>query len=216
MESTLSQNSASASGGGIANGGDLYVVNSTISGGYANTSGGGISNFHTAFLYNTSVIGNDADHDRDENGGIGGGIYNSSQFTAVNSLIAGNTIGNTPIYDDCDGIVQVYGWNLFGEIAGCTFTGNGAAARGLVSLNTIGPLQDNGGPTLTHALLPGSEAIDSTYTQGCIDQNGTLLTTDQRGAPRVVTAIFGNPRRCDVGAFEYGAIVDLIFKDDFE
>jgi CSLREA domain-containing protein len=220
VASTLSQNWASDSGGGIENAGYLYVVSSTISGGYANKNGGGIGNSYAAFLYNTTVVGNDADHDRDENGGIGGGVYNPfAQFVAVNSLIASNTIGNTPIYDDCDGIVQVYGWNLFGEIAGCTFTGNGATARGLVSLNTIGPLQDNGGPTPTHALLPGSEAIDSTYTQGCIDQNGAPLATDQRGAPRVVTAIFGNPRRCDVGAFEFGAtppVEDLIFKNGFE
>jgi CSLREA domain-containing protein len=214
VASTLSENWASDSGGGIENAGYLYVVSSTISSDYANKNGGGIGNSYAAFLYNTSVIGNDADHDRDENGGIGGGVYigSFSQFTAVNSLIAANTVGNTPIYDDCDGIVQVYGWNLFGEIAGCTFTGNGAAAFGLVSLNTIGPLQDNGGPTPTHALLPGSEAIDSTTLQGCVDQNVAPLTTDQRGAPRVAGA------QCDVGAFEYGATPpsDLIFKNGFD
>ena len=66
-----------------------------------------------------------------------------------------------------------------------------------MSLNTIGPLQNNGGPTLTHALLPGSEAIDSTYPSGCGDQIGAPLTTDQRGFSRPVGAA------CDVGAFEY-------------
>ena len=221
LASTLSRNSANDSGGGIENAGYLYVVSSTISGGYANKNGGGIGNSCAAFLYNTSVIDNDADHDRDESGGIGGGIYTGAfaQFTTFNSLIAANTLFNAPIYDDCNGIVQAYGWNLFGEIASCTFTGNGAAAHGLVSLNTIGPLQDNGGPTPTHALLPGSEAIDSTYAQGCIDQNGALLATDQRGATRVVSAVFGNPRRCDVGAFEYGAtspLDDLIFENGFD
>jgi len=212
LDSTLSQNSANDSGGGIENAGYLYVVNSTISGGYANKNGGGIGNSYAAFLYNTSVIGNDADHDRDESGGIGGGIYTGSfsTFVAVNSLIAANTIGNTLAYDDCDGPLQVYGWNLFGEIADCTFTGNGDAARGLVSLNTIGPLQDNGGPTPTHALLRGSEAIDSTTMQGCVDETGAQVTADQRGAPRIAGA------RCDVGAFEYGAVIDLIFKNGFD
>ena len=42
----------------------------------------------------------------------------------------------------------------------------------------LGPLQDNGGPTFTHALLPGSPAIDAGRSVG--------LTTDQRGAPRPV------------------------------
>jgi hypothetical protein len=86
----------------------------------------------------------------------------------------------------------------------------GDATRELFSLNTIGPLQDNAGPTPTHALLPGSEAIDSTNVQGCVSQNGAPLTTDQRGAQRIAGM------RCDVGAFEYGAVVDRIFNDGFE
>jgi hypothetical protein len=51
---------------------------------------------------------------------------------------------------------------------------------------------------LTYGLLRGSQAIDSTIDSlGCVDQTGALLTTDQRGAARVVGV------RCDVGAFEY-------------
>jgi hypothetical protein len=52
----------------------------------------------------------------------------------------------------------------------------------------IGPLADNGGPTLTHALLGGSPAIDSA-------DNGLCPAIDQRGEPRDVA--------CDVGAFEF-------------
>ena len=200
-DSTIYANGANL-GGGIFNGNTLYVVNSTISQNNADTHGGGIYSRSTTALYNTSVIDNDADHDRDENGGIGGGVYGAAEpgtrFIVVNTLIAGNTILNAPIYNDCNGMLEVYGWNLFGDVTGCTFSGNGFASWGGISLNTIGPLQDNGGPTWTHALLAGSAAIDTTIDSlGCVNETGALLTTDQRGAPRPVGA------RCDVGAFEY-------------
>jgi hypothetical protein len=60
----------------------------------------------------------------------------------------------------------------------------------------LGPLQDNGGPTETHALLPGSVAIDHVSPAMCIDQSGAPLPEDQRGEPRPGGAM------CDVGAFE--------------
>jgi predicted outer membrane repeat protein len=215
--STLYGNFASDMGGAIYNNGQLVVSNSTISGNAANTSGGGIYSRIEAFLYNTSIIDNDADHDRDENGGIGGGIYaetgSGGRFVAVNTLIARNTVLDAPIYNNCDGALEVYGMNLFDEVERCTFSGNGAASWGLVSQGTIGALQDNGGPARTHALLAGSEAIDATNAQGCIDESSAPLTTDQRGAPRIAGA------RCDVGAYEFGATVpvdDLIFRNGFD
>jgi hypothetical protein len=58
----------------------------------------------------------------------------------------------------------------------------------------LGPLADNGGPTQTHALLPGSVAIDVIPADDCVDTEGEPLTTDQRGFPR--------DSMCDVGAFE--------------
>ena len=219
-DSTLYGNSA-ASGGGIYVEGvfiqSVYVVNSTISGNYANTNGGGINSAadaHTS-IYNTTIVGNDADHDHDEVGGIGGGVYvdASSRFVVVNSLIAGNSVGNTPIADNCYGALEAYGMNLLDEREGCTTT-TSDSNLGFVSLNTIGPLQDNGGPTPTHALLTSSEAIDSTIDSlGCVDEAGSQLTTEQRGAPRVAGA------RCDVGAFEYDSTVpvdDRLFEDGFE
>jgi hypothetical protein len=200
-------------GNGSKNGGGIYhlaldtnnmfVINSTISQNYANSSGGGIYMSGQAgliALYNTSVIDNDADHDQDPTGGIGGGVYSEvgSRFMVVNTLIAGNTLFNAPIYNDCHGMLEVYGWNLLSDVAGCTFSGNGFASWGGISLNKIGPLQNNGGPTWTHALLAGSAAIDTTIDSlGCVNETGALLTTDQRGAARPVGA------RCDVGAFEY-------------
>jgi len=57
-------------------------------------------------------------------------------------------------------------------------------------------LADNGGPTETAALLPGSVAIDAIPTEDCVDSEGAPLTTDQRGEPRPGGTM------CDVGAFE--------------
>ena len=177
------------------------MINSTISQNYANTNGGGILKYGTSglvALYNTTIIDNDADHDRDQLGGIGGGVYSGAgvRFMVVNTLIAGNTQLNAPISDDCSGILEAYGENLFGDLSGCTIPN--ALNAGLISPNSTGPLQNNGGPTQTYALLSGSNAINSTFDGlGCVDENGVQLTTDQRGFARPVGV------RCDVGAFEY-------------
>ena len=137
-------------------------------------------------------------------------IKPASRFVAVNSLIADNTVLDAPIPDDCSGTLEAYGWNLLSTLERCAFSGNGSAARGIVSTSTIGPLQDNGGPTRTHALLAGSQAIDSTTSQGCIDDAGNPLSVDQRGEMRVAGV------RCDVGAFEYVSVADIIFRNGFD
>jgi hypothetical protein len=210
--STVYNNGADDGGGIYSTSQTLYVVNSTLSTNYANTNGGGIFSSGTSNFYNASVINNDADHDRDENGGIGGGVYvPSGTFGVSNTLIAQNTILDAPIDDDCNGFIAAFGWNLFGETDGCAFGGNGAASVGVVSTATIGPLQNNGGPVWTHALLTGSQAIDSTFDSvGCYDQYIAPLSIDQRGARRPAGL------RCDVGAFEYGAIFEILFQDGFD
>jgi hypothetical protein len=207
-DSTFHANGADQ-GGAVANFGQTIIVNSTVSRNYANSSGGGIYNANKTFLYNSTVVENDADHDHDQNGGTGGGIYAQagSRAVIVNTLIASNTQLDGNSSDDCNGTLEAYGWNLLSDLTGCAFTGNGNLGRGLVSANSIGALQDNGGPTLTHALLPVSQAVNATNNQGCVDQAGAQLITDQRGAPR------GSGLDCDVGAFELG---DGIFKNGFE
>ena len=72
------------------------------------------------------------------------------------------------------------------------------------------PLANNGGPTWTHALLPGSLAIDDIpyETNGC----GTDYTTDQRGADRANGSGHGGDR-CDIGAYEYDSTLCVLFCD---
>ena len=102
------------------------------------------------------------------------------------------------MYDDCTGTLNSSGRNLFWQVIGCTVNTVNGSWGILNSLNTLGPLQDNGGPTWTHALLMGSNAIDGTDPSWlCVDYASNPLPTDQRGAARVVGV------RCDIGAFEY-------------
>ena len=73
----------------------------------------------------------------------------------------------------------------------------------------LGPLTDNGGPTMTHKPGDGefgdeSDAIDRIPPEACLDAKGAPLLTDQRGLPRPV-AILGLGPMCDVGSVERSA-----------
>ncbi len=222
-ESLLRDNHAQFDGGGILNSGSsngsrhVYLINSTLSANLADNNGGGIfSDFNNSltFLYNTSLVGNDADDDHDENGGVGGGMYAQAgaRFVLVNALIANNT--QTVFTDnDCIGTFETYGRNFFTDTVGCSSNNGGTLYH--VTPSSIASLQDNDGPTWTHALLGSSEAIDSAQTSlGCIDETGAHLNTDQRGAPRPSVNRF-----CDAGAFEFGSVVpvnDLIYREGFD
>jgi hypothetical protein len=184
-KSTISGNRASCSGfpcasqgGGIYNQGYLTISNSTISGNTSRISGtvGGILNGGVAMISNSTITGNSW-------AGIGGVI------TFQNSIVANNAAGN------CENPVTSDGYNLASD-GTCNFNGPG-------DLNNtdplLGPLQNNGGPTQTQALLPGSPAIDAGNPNGCTDGNGHPLNTDQRGAARPDKEDTGG---CDMGAFE--------------
>jgi hypothetical protein len=203
--STISSNRANFGGGVFQWRDSVIMVNCTISQNSAMTDGGGYYNFWgNTNIYNTTIAFNGADSDRDENGGIGGGVFNRGSgaplpvFNLRNSLVTGNDLQRAPVYNDCHGTLGSYGRNWFGSVGeGCTITGSG---QWFLHNHALGPLQNNGGPTWTHALLPGDGAIDEGDPAGCIDHNGQPLLTDQRGWVRP------QGRRCDIGSYEYGAI----------
>jgi hypothetical protein len=94
-------------------------------------------------------------------------------------------------------------YNLIGVAAGCSVSGT--PVDNIFNTNPkLGPLQDNGGNTLTHALLATSPAIDTGNPAGCLDQNELPLTTDQRGFSRPADGGSGSAI-CDMGAFEYAS-----------
>ena len=201
----------SNSNGGVTNGGHLTIANSTISGNTSNSSGGGVSNFFrythhrkqhhlrqsrqswrwrielrvTAFTM--SVI---------PEGGI---------LTLNNSLIAGNQAPFAPEIENLD-IVTANNFNLFGTNGDAGVTGFTPGPTDIVPsvplAQILGPLQNNGGPTQTHALVAGSPAIDAGNPNGCQDNSGALLQTDQRGFPRNVDGNNDGVARCDIGAIE--------------
>jgi len=203
INSTINGNSASGSGGGIA----IYywglsVVNSTISGNSAG-AGGGIASSGGVQVTNSTISGNSAG---EGGGGYGGGI-SANSLTVVNSTVSGNSaatcggvcggtveIGNTILNANAsgniDGTVTSHGYNISSDDGGGLLTGPGD------QINTdplLGPLQDNGGLTLTHMPLTGSPAIDMG------DPNFTPPPfRDQRGP--CFHRVFG--RRIDVGSVE--------------
>jgi hypothetical protein len=202
--STISGNVATmdtaGGGGGISNEGSLTVANCTISGNSASL-GGAIKNFFSQVIFypgssnitNCTISGNSAS--------AGGGIYSFSPGTqeARNSIIARNSSVNGP---DVKGDFISQGFNLVGDNSGATISSPqasdqiGTAAAPIDPL--LSPLQNNGGPTLTRALLLGSPAIDKGESSGA--------TADQRGfgrrkdIPALANAPGGDG--ADIGAVE--------------
>jgi len=177
IKSTISGNSASENGGGIWNTGTFMLSNSTVSSNVGVVAAsGGIWNAGSFTSQNATIAGNS------------GGILNggSGTITLKNTLLAGNTTGGAT---DCAGTLNSQGHNLVQNTVGCTISGD---LTGNITGQTpnLGPLQDNGGPTETHALLAGSPAIDA-GSGDCPPPN-----SDQRDIPRPLGTA------CDIGAFE--------------
>jgi len=128
-----------------------------------------------------------------------GGIFSNGLLKVKNTIIAGNSAQTAP---DCGGTLTSYGCNLIEDTSGCTITGNETGnIYGEDPL--LGPLQDNGGPTFTDALLEGSPAIDGVSTEcGCTTIDGAPVTSDQRGEPRPADGDGDGTALCDIGAYE--------------
>jgi hypothetical protein len=189
--STISDNTATSGGGIFSAWGTIYLNNSTISGNIAN-GGGGVNNLGGTVTINNSTFSNNSVVTMG-----GGGIRNeaSGTVTVQNTLIAGNLSSLGP---DCNGDITSAGYNLIGDTSDCTFS---SSTGDLTDINPrMGSLTDNGGPTLTHALNPGSPALDA-------GNNATCLSTDQRGETRPIDGDGDGTSTCDIGAYEAQAYV---------
>ena len=189
--STVSDNHG-PHGGGIWNSGIATVNNSTMSGNTANLQGAGIWNSGTATLSNSTINGNTA-------GVEGGGVYSASTLNLTNTIIAGNTdldVGGGTTNPDCYGSLTSQGYNLVESISpDCTIVG--ITTGNITGVDPVlGPLAENGGPTRTHALLPGSPAIDTGNPAAPGSGGNACLATDQRGIARPQGSA------CDMGAYE--------------
>lgn len=212
-------NRVGGSGGGLLNGYDdipnslntkMYITDSTLTGNESEDTGGGIQNWAGELaIQNSTISGNKAR--------VGGGFFHYSGATEIknstfneNQAISGSNIygrdarlgvslqntliANGIISSNCDvGLISL-GHNIDDD-SSCELSAIGDIAN--VS-PVLGPLQNNGGPTPTHALLTGSPAIDAGNSADCPprDQRGVVRNRDEQ-----------NP--CDIGAYEVGVLTTL-------
>jgi hypothetical protein len=163
----------------------LILEASTVSGNSAAVAGGGIVggglNRSRILVRNSTIASNSASS-------TGGGISMTGGRARLDStILAGNTAPDGP---DCSvpvNPVMSRGYNPIEDPSGCDVIGR--TDLDLTGVDPLlGPLQDNGGPTETRALLAGSPALDAVVSRRL------CRNPDQRGEPRT------DP--CDIGAYE--------------
>ncbi len=205
---TFSDNFAGAGGGGVGFQGNVGTIqNSTISSNSTPDFGSGSGLLTVAFdaqaapsltVTACTIAGN--------TGSTNGAV---SMIALNNDLGMTNRFLSTVVADNTTPNFYFYGTLTFTSLgdnldsdgtSGLSNGVNGDIVGTLASpINALlGPLQDNGGPTYTMALLVGSPAIGA---GSCVDASGAPLFVDQRGFPR------GNTNGCDIGAYEYSPLI---------
>lgn len=208
-----------SAGGGISNYGSLVMTSSTVSNNSVGSDtdeahGGGIYSFDSAMISNSTISGNSATSAA--SAAVGGGVYVAAGTATVSSSTlsgnsrsgaggagAGGAIWGTPTTTIES---SIFANSTGGNCAGPGLTDGGQNLADDMSCGTVPDtlsgldpgLMDNGGPTMTHALLAGSSAIGGGGSCG--------VAKDQRGAPRGAV--------CDVGAFEFGGCPEIVLSDD--
>lgn len=184
-DSTLDHNRASVidgKGGGLYAelSSRLWLTNTTFSENDGGNYGGALALQHSndTIITNSTFYGNRAS--------VGGGTFsNVGNYELRYSIVADSRGAH-----DCFGRVPGGYDNSLGD-ASC----EGSMTSVIAPVTGLGPLQDNGGPTATHAIAPGSNAHNA-VVGNCYEPNGNTLITDQRG--------FRKPfQDCDIGSFEY-------------
>ena len=215
--STFSGNNG---GGAIANGGMLTVANSTFSGNHSTASalGGAIANSGMLTVANSTFTGNgvgaiynggtltvvNSTFSANIGGGAtsyGGAIDNARTCGDAGTAPCPATLQNTIVANsvsghNCAGPLTDGGHNIDDDTS-CSFsTANSSSSNTDPQLDPLGP-RDNGGPTQTIALLPGSPAIDAGNETICAA--APVNNLDQRGRIRPGAGA----TRCSIGAFEF-------------
>ena len=206
LYSTISRNESGKYEGSLALSGNVggitvvdafrtSVFNSTISGNYATGSIGGMYSDADGFdttIFDSTIAFN---HARDVSA-YGAGLHVPGSVNVLGSILANNDAGGTA-----------------SDLAAGVVTGNNNLimassvyrAGTITSDPQLGPLQDNGGPTATHALSANSPAISTGFSF-------PVTTYDQRGFP--YSRVFG--AATDIGAFELQPRLDVIFANGFD
>jgi hypothetical protein len=178
LASTVSGNTAAFGGGGIWAEGGVTIINSTISGNTSQEGGAAIHgdapDYGSILLINSTVAGNVS--------AAGAAIHQETGIRLHNTIVA-NPVAN------CFGSFSFPAPAMEGVNLVSDETCGSASPTVIVADAVLGPLAGNGGPTMTHALLEGSPAIDA--AADCV------VTVDQRGIDRPRGAA------CDIGAVEF-------------
>jgi hypothetical protein len=200
QSTTLAGNEASGAGGGLFVNDQAALRNVTISGNRAGDNGGGIAAMGYSELEPAQVDLNNvtlADNRAGTVGpGLGGGAYISptANVRVTNTIVAGN-IDHAGLAPDCAGTLASGGHNLLESAVGCSLEGGAAGdLTGVPAL--LGVLDDNGGPTPTHTLLPGSPALNAGSAAAPGSGGDACEADDQRGIARPQAGW------CDIGAYE--------------
>jgi hypothetical protein len=198
---TLTNSTVSRNEVGMTVFGETRVINSTVS---ANNGeicwqsgecfGGGIRiDDGEASFINSTV----SDNGGDTYASIYVGLYD---YRPVNIRLANTLVdGECSVWEESS--ITSVGHNIESPGDTCGFDQPTDQIEVTAERLNLGPLQDNGGPTMTHALLTEpaiSVAIDAIPAEDCVDADEQPLTGDQRGEPRPETG----GTMCDVGAFE--------------
>jgi hypothetical protein len=201
--STFTGNSARFNGGGIlgGDGSTVSITNSTITENSA-TAGGGVWLADGGVISHSTIVNNSADL-------LGGGIFVRGGSLQLNHSIVG--LNSAPTGRELTGLIganiaptfSLISWNadsglVEAPVGAPDANGNlvGGPAHGYIN-PSIAPLADNGGPTLTHAILPHSPAINAGDPAAVSGVDGVPYW-DQRGFPFM--RVSGG--RIDMGAFE--------------
>lgn len=179
--------SSDGEGGGIYNHkSSTTLTNVTFSGNSSLGWGGGIHNYWSNITLTNATF-------TDNSASFGGGIFNNGRVGEPAHLTITNSIlwGNTP-----DQIYNFGAENIVTITYSLLDYPSYSDPTNITGDPLLGPLADNGGFTLTHALGPGSPAIDAGDPSNC-------PSTDQRGFPRPVDGDGVDGPRCDMGAYEF-------------
>jgi CSLREA domain-containing protein len=219
---TLTIDSLTLFKGSAAYGGAVYasyspslsINNSTLSGNFAQDNGGAVHAYYYEANLSVSISNSTLSGNSTNNQGGAVSTEGFSNLSIINSLLTGNsatTNNGSEIYLDSYSTIIIDTHNIFGNssqtfakalynfiptatsIVATSTDADANANPDAKALNAIlGPLADNGGPTLTHGLVANSPALDAGNQILCTDND---ITHDQRGEPR-------DDGLCDIGAFE--------------
>ncbi len=225
---SIDRNLANGLGGGlVVDSGDVYVTNTTIANNASEAAGGGVFvNRGSLALANATIVRNTADiNNSGSNASLaseGGGLFHNpfavSETTTrlFSTIIAENSLGGSGQYPDCYGTFNFGSHSLIGDTGPlfglpCAVDGITTGMQYGVSPQLLTAAGEDADRVVT--IFSASPAIDA---GSCIAALGPPITTDQRGYLAPVDGDALNGPECDIGAFEFGSVLDDLFSDGFE